>query len=97
MTEETKKKINVLEADLKKVKSNNNYGFTKIKNIVCNETDIDQLLFIIKCINLKDLDLEIQKDLKEKKPLEEVINKYFSKSPLYTEAVDRILRKYEII
>lgn len=97
MNTEQTERINLLEADINKLKNNNNYGFTKIKNIVCNEADLDQVLFIIKCLKIESEKLGIQKELRENKPLEEIIKKYFSKSPLYTNAVEKILKKYNII
>lgn len=42
-----KKSIDHLEADIKETLTNSRYGFTKIKNIVCERADLDQLLFII--------------------------------------------------
>lgn len=43
----SKEKLDHLEAVIEETIKNNSYGFTKIKNIVCERADLDQLLFII--------------------------------------------------
>ena len=39
--------IALLEADIEKIKENNSYGLTKVKNVICERQDLDNLLLNI--------------------------------------------------
>ena len=43
--------LELLEADIEEIKKNNSYGLTKVKNVICERQDLDNLLFIAR--NLK--------------------------------------------
>ena len=68
----------LLEADIKEILKNNSYGLTKVKNIVCERQDLDNLLFIAN-------------GLKEGYILTD-----FKNSPIFNEAVKKVLKAYDI-
>ena len=74
----TKENLALLEADITEIKKNNCYGLTKVKNIVCERQDLDNLLFIAK--NLKEGYLLTD----------------FKNSPIFNEAVKKVLKTYDI-
>ena len=67
-----------IEINEEEIKENNSYGLTKVKNVICERQDLDNLLFIAR--NLK----------------EGYILTDFKNSPMFNEAVKKVLEAYNI-